>query len=227
MKTNKLDVADLGRLHGAWIGLLGPFAQLAVERVQGDAAGLFDEERELVLRASPARQAEFATGRRLARELLLESGMPAHAIGVGAWREPLFPPGVFGSICHAHGLCAVALSRSAPLGIDLELARPLPAELLQEVVAPEERARIDASSLDSMALFCAKECFQKARTPKARRWLEFHAVRAERVERAAGFWRFELRGPADLAPLQVSVAQVDALLIAGGIDRAALKPDAG
>ncbi len=184
--------------------------------VDGDDSNLQPEELRAVARANPERQAEFATGRRIARRLLAAWGLPPIAIGVGPLREPLWPPGVFGSIAHAGKLCSVALSRRLPLGIDLEFAQPLERDVYEEIVNASERSGAPLGSLTTTALFCAKECFQKARTFHARRWFEFREVSAVEIAEVGDAWRLELSGPAGIPALRVCAARAGNFLVAAG-----------
>lgn len=72
---------------------------------------------------TPNRQAEFITGRYLARKALLELGSPETIVPVGKNRAPRWPTGFVGSISHTNDIvyCAVARLRSLDvLGIDIE-----------------------------------------------------------------------------------------------------------
>jgi 4'-phosphopantetheinyl transferase EntD len=81
---------------------------------------LLAAEEPLVARCVQKRREEIATGRWLVRGILRSWGRPDWPLLTGAWREPLWPAGVQGSISHDGGLCAVVLQRgAAPLGIDL------------------------------------------------------------------------------------------------------------
>jgi 4'-phosphopantetheinyl transferase EntD len=199
----------------------------AVDVVTGETDDLWPEERAAVARAIEVRVREFATGRRLARSLLAELGVSPTAIGVGPLRQPQWPEGIQGSIAHDRGLCAVVLTRGGPLGIDLEAAEPLGADVYSQVLTDEERALGPQGSLASTALFCAKECYQKARTAQVGRWLEFWEVRArdmvaeDRVRAAdsgleTAAWRLRLEGPPGTTPMVVRVRRSGDVLVAAG-----------
>src|SRR3970040_1578684 len=69
-----------------------------------------EEERLLPAKASPLRAAEFRLGRRAAHLALKAIGSEPQPILRGSQREPIWPPGVVGSITHAgnHALAAAA-----------------------------------------------------------------------------------------------------------------------
>jgi enterobactin synthetase component D / holo-[acyl-carrier protein] synthase len=160
--------------------LLPPFVSAVETREDRLDVELFPEE-ELALRhAVEKRRREFATGRACAREALAGLGFPPSPLGSGAKGEPLWPPGVVGSITHCEGYraCAVAPSSSAlMLGIDAERNAPLREGVWEEVAHGRERELQEADAggghhLDAV-LFSAKEAIFKAWYPVARRWLGF------------------------------------------------------
>lgn len=117
-----------------------PFANLlppSVAIARADQAaqweeGLLPEERTLIRTAVAKRQREFTAGRNCARAAMRALGWPEQqigAIGVGAHREPLLPPGLIGSITHSAHFCAAAVARDdgelLSLGIDADANQPL------------------------------------------------------------------------------------------------------
>lgn len=149
-----------------------------------DAVPLPAEE-HLVARAVASRRREFATTRACAREALALLGGPALA-GVpplpllsGPAREPLWPPGIVGSLTHCAGYRAAAVARAtdlAALGIDAEPHAALPDGVLTQVASPAERAALDRlppGLHGDRVLFSAKESVYKAWYPLAGRWLGF------------------------------------------------------
>lgn len=139
-------------------------------------------EAAAVAHAVPKRRREFGTVRHCARRALVELGVAPVALLPGEHREPLWPPGVVGSMTHCAGYRAAAVARSAAVhtvGIDAEPHAPLPEGVLDAVARPEERDRLAELALSDPAvhwdrlLFCAKEATYKAWFPLARRWLGF------------------------------------------------------
>lgn len=143
---------------------------------------LFPEEEALLARAVDKRRREFTTARFCARQALAELGLPAMPLLRGPKGEPLWPPGLTGSITHCAGYRAAAVARTAAIrsiGIDAEPHGALPDGVLDVVSLPEERDWIHEFSRTAPAiwwdrlLFSAKESVYKAWFPLARRWLGF------------------------------------------------------
>jgi 4'-phosphopantetheinyl transferase EntD len=153
---------------------------VAVGEAFGDLpdAPLLGPEAAAVARAVPSRQREFATGRTVARQALAALGVAPLPLARGPGGEPVWPPGVVGSITHCAGYRGAVVApadRAASVGIDAEPDAPLPAGVLDLVSLPAERAAL--ATLSGVAwdrlLFCAKEAVYKAWYPLAARWLGF------------------------------------------------------
>jgi 4'-phosphopantetheinyl transferase EntD len=148
-------------------------------------APLFPEEEQYICNANAKRRREFTAGRACARNALLQLGAPGLPLHVGAHREPLWPPGIVGSIAHTERLCAVAVSDLPDLvglGLDLEIDDPLPEETLDLVCRRDECAQLASESCEGLlraatVLFSAKEAFYKCVFPIIRIPLEFRDVR--------------------------------------------------
>jgi len=147
---------------------------------------LFPEEAALVAGAVPSRRREFATGRHCARLALARLGVPATAITTGDRGQPVWPNGIVGSITHCAGYRAAAAARRDRLravGIDAEPHRPLPAEVTDMVLLPEEQAHLARLAAPGPAVhwpaiaFSAKESLYKAWFTLTERWLGFHDAR--------------------------------------------------
>lgn len=150
---------------------------------------LFPAEAEAVARAVPSRRREFARGRACARDALAALGGPRASIAVGRSREPLWPSGFVGSITHCEGLvAAVAAVRDSVvcIGLDAELAKPLPAEIREHVLHPAERSRHSPPTLETV-IFSAKESIHKALFPLEGVSLDFLDVRLE-IDAATGIF---------------------------------------
>lgn len=141
------------------------------------------EEAMLHPRAGRARRTSFRLGRSAARRALASMGHDPGPILVGDAREPIWPPGVVGSISHTTdvGIALVAPeSRTDGVGVDVEQRRHAP-ELENRIPRPEERAWLDdrppAERLDALlALFSAKESIFKAFFPTVRSYFGFEAA---------------------------------------------------
>jgi 4'-phosphopantetheinyl transferase EntD len=142
-------------------------------------SGLLPEEERLVAGAVESRRREFTTGRNCARLALQQLGMAPTAIGIGSFREPLFPAGVSGSITHTREYCAAAVVRigaALSIGIDAEFNQPLNRAVADLVLTPSERQMICAFDYGCCAdalVFSIKEAFFKAVFPFLLQYLEF------------------------------------------------------
>lgn len=159
-----------------------PACAVAVEAWQDCVAQLSSQEEALIARAVQKRRNEFTTARVCAHTALQRLGRPVSSILTGERGEPLWPPGVVGSITHCDGYraCAVGNASEIPtLGIDAEPNSALPEGLLGDIARPEERptlARLEAEFSHihwDRLLFSAKESVYKAWFPLAKRWLGF------------------------------------------------------
>jgi len=130
---------------------------------------LLAEERAVVAHAVAARQHEFATVRRCARDALGKIGVPPVAILPGDRGAPAWPRGVTGSMTHCSGYRAAAVARLdqiTSIGIDGEPNRPLPAGVLEVVASGGDRRSLQTLPQGAVAwdrlLFSAKESIFKA-----------------------------------------------------------------
>ncbi len=160
-----------------------PFGVAVVERWNDDEPTvLFSEERALVGKAIESRVREFTTARFCARQALGELGFSSFPILRGSKGEPLWPPGVVGSITHCAGYRAAAVAMQthvAAIGIDAEIDDSLPLEVGKSLFVAEEtvwlRQASDRFHWDRI-LFSAKESVYKAWFPLTQRWLGFEDV---------------------------------------------------
>ena len=151
-----------------------------------DALGYEFEDIELATlheRAVPSRVLGFRLGRLAAHRALRQLGRDDGPILSGTAREPLWPPGIAGSISHS-GTNAVALvapsDHTDGVGIDIEERRPAP-ELAEQVPRSEEWDWIQDSPPERhdelvLALFSAKESIFKAFYPRVERFFGFEAA---------------------------------------------------
>jgi 4'-phosphopantetheinyl transferase EntD len=145
-------------------------------------ADLLPEEEVQLGQVVEARRREFATARTCARLALRKLGLPVSPILRGVEREPLWPPGVTGSITHCRGYRAAAVARQADvlaLGIDVEIHDQLPAEVLEQISAEQERVWLSEAPEGihwDRLMFSAKESVYKAWFPLTHQWLDFQDV---------------------------------------------------
>jgi 4'-phosphopantetheinyl transferase EntD len=136
-------------------------------------------------RAVPSRRRSFTAGRSAARQALELLGWGAPPVLQGAHREPLWPPGVVGSITHAGGHAIVAVARAdlcGGIGIDLEERGRWFPDLDRQIAFDRELQWLSSLSGDARAratleLFSAKESVYKAFFPRVERFFGFAAVR--------------------------------------------------
>lgn len=167
-----------------------------------DPSALLPEEAVHVQRAVEKRVREFAAGRVLARRLLGELGIaPAFPLVPGPRREPLWPPGIVGTITHTEGCAAVAVAHAAAfsgLGADVEQDTPLAPKLWSHILTPEDDPEgLDPDDADGRAklIFSAKECAYKAQYAQSRSFLGFAAMAITLVPGDRFVARFRVDAP--------------------------------
>lgn len=145
---------------------------------------LFPEEEQLIKRAVEKRRKEFTTARLCARKAMERLGLEPVPVLSGERGEPLWPPGVIGSITHCAGYRAAALAKGpGTVGIDAEPNKPLSEDVMETISLPQERemlrrlATADPTVCWDRVLFSAKESVYKAWYPLAERWLGFQDAR--------------------------------------------------
>ncbi len=151
----------------------------------GNEAALLPGEDTNSRGRSVAAQRATGAGRLLARELLPMMGAPAQAVARSPSGAPVWPRGVTGSIAHDDevAVAIVGPTRSyVSLGIDLEPAGLLPADLLMTVLTPGERRKGNPDDpLHGRILFSVKEAVYKAVQPIDLAFLEFEDVEVDLV----------------------------------------------
>jgi 4'-phosphopantetheinyl transferase EntD len=146
---------------------------------------IFPQEQVAIRAATSRRKREFLTARACAHGALSELGLPPSPIAMGSSGQPLWPPGVVGSITHCDGYRACALAhseRAAAVGIDAEPHTELPRGVLGAIARSEERIRL-AETLRAAPhihcdrlLFSAKEAAYKAWFTLTERTLDLEEI---------------------------------------------------
>lgn len=154
----------------------------------GDESALMPEE--ALAFATSVIKVRRASGaaRIVARQLLTKVGIVECALPKAEGGAPVWPSGIVGSMSHdSHvAVATIALSRDfSRLGIDIEPAEPLPADLLDLVVTPQERTQIGADPFLGRLLFVAKEAVYKAVYPLDRTFLDHYDVEVSLSRREA------------------------------------------
>jgi 4'-phosphopantetheinyl transferase EntD len=177
-------------------------------------APLHPDEEPVVARALDKRRRDFAAGRFCARRALAALGFDGGAVLAGPSREPLWPPGVVGSITHCRGYCAAAVGWEAEIGsigIDAEPHLSLEPGVAALVCTTAELGWTASEGSPGVAwetvIFSAKESLFKAWFPVTGQGLDFHDV-ALRLTPATHEFQVEVARPfpADLEQLLASAA---------------------
>jgi len=148
---------------------------------------LHPEEEPLVRNAVKKRRREFAAGRSCARKALQTLGFESYPLLSGSHREPLWPPGIIGSLTHCEGYCAAVVARTdriAGLGVDAEVSEALDPELIRMVCTPAELEWVRGNRPPQHGdwpkiIFSAKESVYKCLFPFVRRVLDYREVEIE------------------------------------------------
>jgi 4'-phosphopantetheinyl transferase EntD len=152
-----------------------------------DSALLPEETATIAARSAEARCASGAA-RIAARELLARLGQPACPLPKAPSGAPVWPDGFAGSLSHDARVAVAAVARRrdhAALGIDIEPAAPLPAEMLDLVASARERRSLGDDRYRGRLLFAAKEAVYKALHPLDGRFLEFQDIEVDLAARRA------------------------------------------
>jgi 4'-phosphopantetheinyl transferase EntD len=160
---------------------------------------VLEAEWPLVASAGIHRRKEFAAGRTSARRALRALGIPDQPILRGRNGEPLWPPGIIGSIAHARGYAvAVATSNTDILlvGVDIEPLCPLPRGVLEVVASASERQSVSRlAGVPTCLFFCAKEATYKAFAASAETSLDLSEISVQvNVENYSFVGRCTARG---------------------------------
>ena len=165
-------------------GVLIGFRRIA----EGDEDALLADEAVPLASSVVKLRRQSGAARIVARKLLASLGAPGAALPRSGSGAPAWPPGIIGSLAHDDEMAVAAVMRSGPirsLGIDIEPAIALPAEIVQMVTTPGERATYGNSILESRLLFCIKEAVFKASHPVSGVFLDFHHIEVSLETRSA------------------------------------------
>lgn len=170
---------------------------------------LHAQETEHIRRAAPKRRDEFTLGRLCAREALERLGIRRYPLLVGPSREPRWPPGITGSITHCERFCGVAVARAPirSIGVDAETRAPLPVEIMDIVLTPDEQRRLARRAPPESAklIFSAKESVYKCLFPLVALPLDFADVEITLDEGSGEFIariHARIQAPSDLRVLR-------------------------
>jgi len=145
----------------------------------GDEQALLDAESASISSRSPETRRASGAARIVARHLLAELGVAPTAIPKGSTGAPVWPAGIIGSFAHDETIAIAAVGRkgdAASIGIDIEPAKLLPADMLDLVTTASERTTLADDPFRGRLLFTAKEAVYKAVHPLDGLFLEFHDI---------------------------------------------------
>lgn len=131
----------------------------------GDEAALLPEEVQSIASHAPHVRRASGAARIAGRALLTRFDCPGSPIPKAASGAPVWPDDIVGSLAHDYEVAVATVARSrdvSALGIDIEPAQPLPAELQTLVLTKRERAQLPQASWSGRLVFAAKEAVYKA-----------------------------------------------------------------
>jgi 4'-phosphopantetheinyl transferase EntD len=172
------------------IDALAPPGLLIGHRVisPGDELALLDAEAAAMAAAAVDRRRASGAARQVARGLMRRLGYAEVPILKATSGAPIWPAGLTGSMAHDDriAVAAVGLRRDfVAVGIDVEPAVPLPADMLELIATARELRSIADDPLGGKLLFAAKEAVYKAVHPLDGVFLEFHDIEVNLAGRKA------------------------------------------
>ena len=175
---------------GLSLGALAPPGILIGHRLitVGDEYALLAEEAGPFERSAVQVRRASGAARIVARALLHRLGHEMTALPKSLGGAPIWPKGVLGSLAHDSRVAVAAVGASENLegvGIDVEPAEILPADLLHLVTTPRERARIESDPYRGRLFFVAKEAAYKAVYPLDQPLLGHHDVEVDLANQQA------------------------------------------
>lgn len=142
----------------------------------GDEDALLGVEAGYFANGIPKVRRQSGTARLAARTILAEMGIMNAALPRRGPGPPEWPAGIVGSLAHDDQIAVAAAARAesfAGIGVDVEPALPLPAELVETVTTPAELRRYPTRLVKSRLLFAVKEAAYKAQYRIDREFLDF------------------------------------------------------
>lgn len=178
-------------LHPLLPDLTGPdlaIAWAALEALSGDP---HPKEWEDIASAAPNRQREFVAGRRLARALSEQLGLPPSPLRRAGDSAPVWPADRTGSLSHCDTLCAAAIGKRdavQSIGIDVETIGRVEQKLWLNLFTQKEADYFSSLAPNTVAIeatlfFSAKEAFYKCQYPLTQEWVGLQDVEITRTDR--------------------------------------------
>ncbi len=204
------------------IGLAARLAPLGValvarEIAPGDEAAFVDPAEPL------ARRRASGAARLAAREALASLDGPADAtLPRSPGRFPLWPAGFVGSLAHDGSLAVAAVARAqhmAALGVDLELAEPLPDDVAGIALFGPERREAASDPARGRLIFAAKEAVYKAINPLEGSQLEYEDIAVDLLSEGGPIERSARARLRDGRTLRLDYARGRRWLVVASISR--------
>lgn len=153
---------------------------------------------------------------RLLRVALARNGLDPDAIGAMTWSadgRPSLPLPVHFSFAHCEGLTVCTLSRTGPVGIDVEALGPVTAAEVAKYLSPAERDWAGSDPGRFYAVWTRKEAVVKAAGTRGLRDLQAVRTEGDRAFYEGSTWH--------TAPVDVGPGYVAHLAAATPLDRPA------
>jgi 4'-phosphopantetheinyl transferase EntD len=149
------------------------------EILAGDENALLPEELETIGESVAKVRRASGAARLVARKLLRKAGLRPGALPKSISGAPCWPQGVVGSLAHDDHVAVAAVGAAKSiggLGIDVEPAEPLPADIYDLVTTPQERLFVGMDLRLARRIFVLKEAVYKAVHPVDEIFLEHHDI---------------------------------------------------
>lgn len=159
-------------------------------KVQNYSCNLYEEERNLITKATLKRRNEFSTGRYGIKRLLKFYGINYFPIKCDQKGMPIFPSGIIGSISHSDKKCLVAMSTSKEyksIGVDIEEYSKLDLSLCRYFLHKSEVEFVNSQiaayqRIMAAVFFSVKESFYKMQYSITKSYLGFLDVQVSYIE---------------------------------------------
>jgi 4'-phosphopantetheinyl transferase EntD len=148
----------------------------------GDELALLPEEFDAFAGSVDKVKRASGAARIVARKLMSQLGEAQQAVPKAASGAPIWPAGLVGSLAHDSQVAVATIARQndfLSLGIDVEPAEPLEADLLNLVATANELKKITHDPCRGRLLFAVKEATYKATYPLDGQFLEHHDVEVD------------------------------------------------
>ncbi|MCW8347918.1 4'-phosphopantetheinyl transferase superfamily protein [Vibrio sp. ZSDZ65] len=155
---------------------------------------------ERVINSTPQRQAEYFSGRYVAKLALQAANVNTFNVGIGENRCPMWPSGWHGSISHTDNKAVAVISEDTTkyIGVDIEnIIDPLTADSISDIIHTRKELILLTefgfpTNIATSLLFSAKESLFKATYPYIGYYFGFENARALQIDTKNCFLTLEL-----------------------------------